>query len=168
MVFPAVIHGFESWTIKKAEHQRTDAFKLWHWGRFLRVPWTARKLDQSILKESKLNIHWKDWCWRECPNSGYFGYLIGRANSLEKPWCWERVRAAGQRNDRGKDGCMGSPTQRTSLSKPREMIKDREAWHAVVHGVAKSRTWLSDWTSAHSRHAKISLNYDWAKYWQCY
>ena len=113
MVFPAVMYGFESWTINKAEHQRIDAFKLWYWRRFLRVPWIARKLNQSILKESKLNIHWKDWCWRGFSNFGYFGHLIGRANSLEKTWCWERLRAAGERNDRGKDGFMASLTQRT-------------------------------------------------------
>ena len=114
MVFPVVMYGCESWTIKKAERRRTDAFELWCWRRLLRVPWTARRSSQSILKEIfgrtvgcsleglmlKLKVQ-------------YFGHLMWRADTLEKPWCWERLRAGGEGDDRGWDGWMASPTQWT-------------------------------------------------------
>ena len=111
MVFPVVIYGCEIWAIKKAEHQRTDAFKLWCWRRLLRVPWTARRSNQSILKEIS----------PECFLEGlmlklklqYFGHLMWRVDSLEKPWCWERLKAGGEGDDKGWDGWMALLTQWT-------------------------------------------------------
>ena len=111
MVFPVVMYGCESSTIKKAESQRIDAFELWCWSRLLRVPWTARRSNQSILKEISL----------ECPLEGlmlklklpYFGHLMGKLTHWKRPWCWERLKAGGEGDDRGWDGWMASPTQRT-------------------------------------------------------
>ena len=98
MVFPVVMHGCDSWTMKKAERWRIDAFELWCWRRLLRVPWTARRSNQSILKEiSILDVHWKDWCWS------------WNSNTLAT-WCWERLRAGGEGDDRGWDGWMASST----------------------------------------------------------
>ena len=111
MVFPVVMYGCESWTVKKAEWQRIDAFELWCWGRLLRVPWTARRSTQSLLKEISPG------CSLEGPmlklKLQYFGYGMWRANSLEKTWCWERLRAGGEGDNRGQDGWMASPTQWT-------------------------------------------------------
>ena len=111
MVFPVVMYGCESSTIKKAESQRIDAFELWCWSRLLRVTWTARRSNQSILKEISL----------ECPLEGlmlklklpYFGHLMGKLTHWKRPWCWERLKAGGEGDDRGWDGWMASPTQRT-------------------------------------------------------
>ena len=115
----------------------------------------ARRSNQSILKESDLNIHSKDW-WKL--KLQYFGHLMRRAHSLEKrPWCWERLKA-GEGDDRGRDGWMASPTQNMSLSKLLEMVKDREAWSAAVHGVAKTRTQLSNWTTTKKvRESEVKL-----------
>ena len=88
MVFPVVMYGCESWTIKKAEHQRINAFELWCWRRVLRVPWTARRSNQSILKKSTLNIHWKDWCWSW--NSNTLATSCKEPTHWKKSWCWER------------------------------------------------------------------------------
>ena len=108
MVFPVVIYGCESWTIKKAERQRIDAFELWWW-RFLRVPWTARRSNQSILKEiSSLNIHWKDWCWSL--NSNTLVIWCKELTQWKRPWCWERLMAGGDGDNGGWDGWMASPT----------------------------------------------------------
>ena len=111
MVFPVVMYGCESWTIKKAERQRTDAFQLRCWRRLLRVPWTARRSTQSILKEispvyalERLILKLK---------LQYFGHLMWRADSLKRSWCWERLRAGGEGDDKGWDGWMASPTQWT-------------------------------------------------------
>ena len=105
--FPAVMYGCESWTIKKAEGRRTDAFELWCWRRLLRVPWTARRSNQSILKRSVLSIHWKDWCssW----NSNTLATWCEELTHWKRPWCWERLKV-GEGDDRGWDGWMASPT----------------------------------------------------------
>ena len=114
MVFPVVMYGCESWTIKKAEGWRTDAFELWCWKRLLRVPWTARWSNQSILKEINpeiLNIHWKDWCWSW--NSNTFATLWEELTHWKRPWCWETLKAGGEGDNREWDGWMASSTQWT-------------------------------------------------------
>ena len=92
VVFPVVMYGCESWTIKKPEHWRIDAFELWFWRRLLRVPWTARRFNQSIQRKSFLNIHWKDWCW----SSNTLATWCEELTHLKRPWCWERLRAGGE------------------------------------------------------------------------
>ena len=111
MVFPVVMYGCESWTIKKAEHWSIDAFELWCWRRLLRVPWTARRSNQSILKKSVLNICWKDRCWSG--NSNILATWWEELTHWKKPWGWERLKAGGEGDDRGWDGWMASPTQWT-------------------------------------------------------
>ena len=106
LVFPVVMYGYESWTTKKAERQRIDAFELWCWRRLLRVPWTARRSNQSILKEISLNILWKDWCWSW--NSNPLAIWFEELTHLKRSWCWERFKAGGKGDDRGWDGCMVS------------------------------------------------------------
>ena len=105
MVFPVVMYGCESWTIKKAECQRTDAFELWCWIRLLRVPWTARRSNQFILKEISLGVHWKDWCWSW--NSNTLAISCEELTHWKRPWCWEGM-VAGEGEDRGWDGWMAS------------------------------------------------------------
>ena len=110
-VFPEVIYGCESWTIKKAECQRIDAFELWCWRRLLRVLWIARRSNQSILRKSVLNIHWKDWCWSWNSNT-----LTTRCKQLthwKRPWCWEGLKAGVEGDDRRWDDLMASPTRWT-------------------------------------------------------
>ena len=111
MVFPVVMYGCESWTIKKSEHQRIDAFELWCWRRLLRVPWTVRRSNQSIQKESVLNFHWKDWCWSW--NSNTLATWCKQPTHWKRLWCWERLKAGGEGDNRGWDGWMASPTQWT-------------------------------------------------------
>ena len=109
MVFPVVMYGCKSWTKKKAEHRRIDAFELWCWRRLLRVPWTVRRSNQSILRKSVLNIQWKDWYWHW--NANTLASRCEEPTSWKRPWCWERLEAGGEGDDRRWDGWMASPTQ---------------------------------------------------------
>ena len=111
MVLPIVMYGCESWTIKKPEPWRIDAFELWCWRRLLRVPWTARRSNQSILKESVLGVHWKDWCWSW--NSNSLATWCEELTHWKRSWCWERLKAGGKGDSRGWDGWMASPTRWT-------------------------------------------------------
>ena len=111
MVFPVVMHGCESWTINKAEHQRIEAFELWCLRRLLIVLWTTRRPNQSILNEISPEFHWKDWCWSWRSNT--LSTWCEEPTHWKRPWCWERSKAGGEGNDRGWDGWMASPTQWT-------------------------------------------------------
>ena len=111
MVFPVVVYVCESWTLKKVEHWRTDAFELQCWRRLFRIPWTARRSNPFILNKSVLNILWKDWCWSWSSNT--LATWCEELTHLKRPWCWARLRAGGEGNDRGWDGWMASRTQWT-------------------------------------------------------
>ena len=157
MVFPVVMYGCESWIIKKAEHWRIDAFELWCWRRLLRVPWTARISNQSMLKDINPEYSLEGLMLK--PKLQYFGHLLQRADSLERIPMQGKIegrRRRGWQRTRWLD--VNADSVDMSLSELWEMVKDRGAWCAVVHGVAKSQTWLSDWTTIKEHQNKPTEN----------
>ena len=156
MVFPVVMYGCESWTIKKAEHQRIDAFELWCWRRLLRVPWTARRSNQSILREISPGCSLEGLMLK--PKLQYFGHLMRRADSLENTLILGgtggRRRRARQRM-RWFDGITDSMDM--ALGRLQQLVMDREDWHAALHGVTKSQTRLSDWTELNGGKSRIKI-----------
>ena len=157
MFFPVVMSGCENWTIKKAEHQRIDAFELWCWRRLLRVPWTARRSNPSILKEISSEYSLERLMLKL--KLQYFGHLMRRSASLEKTLMLGNMRVGGEGDYRGWDGWMASLTWRTWVwSSSKGLVMDREAWRAVINGVTKSQTWLSIWTELPVYHLSIYLS----------
>ena len=145
MVFPVVMYGCETWTVKKAERRRIDAFELWCWRRLLRVPWTARRSNQSILKEISPEYSLEGLMLKL--KLQYFVHLMWRTDSFEKTMILGKIEV-GEGDNRGWEGWMASLTQwtRVWVNSGSWRLQDRETWRAAVHGVTKNQTWLSDWT----------------------
>ena len=155
MVFPVGMYECESWTIKKAECRRIDAFELWCWRRLLRVPCTAGRSNQSILKEINPEYSLKDWCWR---SSNTLATWCEEPTHWKRPWCSEKLKV-GEGDYRGWDAWIASPTMDMRLNKLHEIVKDREAWCAAVCWFTKSRTWLSDWTELNPTSKSLITNH---------
>ena len=155
MVFPVVVYGCESWTIKKAECWRIDAFELWCWRRLLRVTWTARRSNSPAWRRSVLNIHWKDWCWRW--NSNTLATSCKELTHLKRPWCWERLKAVGEGDNRGWDGWMASLTQWTWV-----WVNSGSWWWTGRPGVLRfmgSQRVGHDWATELNWTSKVSQSY---------
>ena len=155
MVFPVVMYGCESWTIKKAERCRIDAFALWCWRRLLRVPWTARRSNQSILRRSVLGVHWKDWCWSW--NSNTLTTSCKELTHWKRPWCWEGLGAGGEGDDRGWDGWMASLSRWTWVSE-----NSGSWWWTGRPGMLQfmgSQRVRHDWTTELNWRMQISVSW---------
>ena len=172
MVLPEVVSGCESWTINKAEHQRIDAFELWCWTRLLRVPWTARISNKSILKEISPEYSLEGPMLKL--NLQYFGHLMGRTDSLEKTLMKGKIKGRRERG-RQKMKLLGGiiNLMNKSLSKLRELVMNRETWRAAPHDTAKSLTWLTDWTELMYRGHKgagrsLGIQSSLWPWWECW